>query len=234
MKKRKIRQNFVAAGIVFVLFLIFTILLLKVDVQPVGCEKTKIGFASLNVWAARKIGEHMFLYKLTEVLGILALAIAAFFAMLGVFQLITRKDLRKVESSLYVLAGFYTAVACFYLLFEKLVINYRPIDMGEGLEPSYPSSHTMLAVCILVTAMMQFYKRIKNVTVRKVVLAVLAVLIVLIVAGRLFSGVHWLTDIVGALILSAALILFYYAVMEYIISKNTRKRKGAKSKKQPD
>lgn len=228
--KRKITQNFVAAGSLFVLFLIFTILVLNVDVQPVGCKNTKIGFASMNVWAAKKIGQHMFLYKLTEALGILALAVAAFFGMLGLFQLITRKNLKKVESSLYVLAGFYVLVACFYLLFEKIVINYRPVILDEGLEASYPSSHTMLAACILVTAMMQFNKRIKNVTVRKTVLAVLAVLAAVIVVGRLLSGVHWLTDIIGALILSAALILLYYAVIEYVIWNNMRKRKLSKNK----
>lgn len=232
--KRKITQNFVAAGSLFVLFLIFTILVLNVDVQPVGCKNTKIGFASMNVWAAKKIGQYLtynkFLYKLTEVLGILALAVAAFFGMLGLFQLITRKNLKKVESSLYVLAGFYVLVAFFYLLFEKIVINYRPVMIDKELEASYPSSHTMLAACILITAMMQFKKRIKNETVRKIVLVTLAVLAALIVIGRLLSGVHWLTDIVGALILSAALILLYYAVIEYVAWKNTRKRKLSKNK----
>lgn len=225
MKKRVIIQNFVIAGILFLLFLLFTILVLNVDVKPIGPEKSKVGFSALNSWMAKKTGEQMFWYGLTKILGIIALAVAGFFGLLGIFQLVMGKSLKKVESSLYVLAGFYVAVLCFYLLFEKAVVNYRPVILDEGLEASYPSSHTMLAVCIFVTAIMQFDKRIKDVTVRRIVQVVLAIFVVVMVVGRLLSGVHWLTDIVGALLLSAALIMLYYAVLEYIKWKRGREKK---------
>ena len=38
-----------------------------------------------------------------------------------------------------------------------------------------------------------------------------AVLMVVTVAGRVVSGIHWITDIVGGILISASLMAFYRA-----------------------
>ena len=59
------------------------------------------------------------------------------------------------------------------------------------------------------TTMIQFKDRIGSPVVRKGVLAILAVFTVFMTVGRLISGVHWLTDIIGGVLLSAGLVEAY-------------------------
>ena len=106
-----------------------------------------------------------------------------------------------------------------YLLFEVVVINYRPVLIDGRMEASYPSSTTMLVMCVIPTAMMQLNARVKNKTIQKTVLGILLAFTVFMVIGRLISGVHWFTDIVGGALLSAGLVMLYYSVSSLSITK---------------
>ena len=114
-----------------------------------------------------------------------------------------------MDCSILVLGGFYIVVMAMYLLFEEVVINYRPVLIDSNLEASYPSSTTMLALCILPTAMMQLKTRIHGDAVRRAILGILAAFTFFMVVGRLISGVHWLTDIIGGVLLSVGLVMLY-------------------------
>jgi len=113
-----------------------------------------------------------------------------------------------VDRSILVLGGFYIVVMAMYLLFEEVVINYRPVLIDSNLEASYPSATTMLALCVLPTAMMQLKSRIRHITVRRVVLVTLGALTAFMVVGRLISGAHWLTDIIGGKVFLAAVFMY--------------------------
>ena len=127
----------------------------------------------------------------------------------GLVQLIRRKSLLKVDRDILILGGFYIVVLAAYLLFETVVINFRPVLIDGKLEASYPSSTTMLALCILPTAMMQLKTRIRGDAVRRAILGILAAFTFFMVVGRLISGVHWLTDIIGGVLLSVGLVMLY-------------------------
>lgn len=200
-------------------FVLWTVFICFVDVQAIGPQESSVGFATLNSYVHDFTGVNMSLYVITDWLGLVPIGVAFGFAVLGLVQWIKRKSLLKVDRSILALGGFYIVVMAVYILFEIVVINYRPTLINGYLEASYPSSTTMLVMCVMPTAMMQLRTRIKNDLFRRCVMLVIAVFIAFMVIGRLVSGVHWITDIIGGALLSTAIVLMYYAISD-IATKN--------------
>ena len=194
-------------------FVLWTVAVCLLDVQPIGPENSSVGFARINGAFHRLTGVHMALYDITDILSVIPLGCVAAFGLLGLTQLIRRKDLRKVDSDLLVLGGFYVTVLAVFVLFEKLAVNYRPVLIEGVLEASYPSSTTMLVLCVMPSVMLQLHERMKAGTLKNCVQLLLAAFTAFMVIGRLISGVHWLTDIIGGALLSAGLVLLYLAAL---------------------
>ena len=207
--KKKNERNLLISVVMFSAFVAWTIAVGLVDVRAIGPNGSCVGFASINGWIHELTGVHMALYHVTDWLGLVPIFTALGFAVLGLVQWITRKKLRKVDHSLFVLGGFYIVVIAFYLLFEIVTVNYRPMLIDGILETSYPSSTTLLVMCVMPTAIMQWNARIKNDVLRRWVILASSLFIVFMVIGRLISGVHWFTDIVGGALLSAGLVMMY-------------------------
>ena len=125
-----------------------------------------------------------------------------------------------MDTDLFILGGFYLVVMLLYLLFEGLEINYRPVLINGVLEPSYPSSTTILVICVMTTAAMQMKRRVKNKLVRRCILWMIFTFTVFMVIGRILSGVHWLTDIIGGGMLSIGLVELYRAAAQFYKSAN--------------
>ena len=219
MKKRKLRNIGVTIGL-FASFILWTVAITILDVQAIGPNGSSVGFATFNGLFHKLTGVHMEIYTITDWLGLIPLCFALGFAILGLVQLIQRKSFLKVDYSILVLGGFYILVIASYLFFEKFVINYRPVLIEGNLEASYPSSTTLLVLCIMPTAMMQLNTRIRNNTTKKVILSLLAIFTAFMVIGRLISGVHWFTDIIGGVLLSTGLVMLYYLVSSLSIHKD--------------
>ncbi len=190
-------------------FLIWTAAVSFIDVQPVGPLESVVGFAGVNSAFHRLTGVNMWIYDITDILSVIPLAIAAGFGLLGLVQLIKRKSLFKVDMDIIILGVFYAVVIGFFLFFQIFVINYRPVLIEGVLEASYPSSTTLLVLTILPTSMLQAKNRIKDSSKAKVVNILLGAFTFLMAFGRLVSGVHWLTDIIGGLLLAAGLVCIY-------------------------
>ena len=212
MKSKKLT----AGAVLLALFLILIVLIKTVDVQPVGPENSQIGLAAINTSFHNLTGLQMTLYKVTQVTGYLAILSVVIFGLWGVWQLIQRKSIARMDKDILLLGGLYAALAVCYLFFEKCIINYRPVILDEGLEASFPSSHTMLAMCLMLAAMEQLRRRLKDQPLGRILSMVCAVLLVVTVIGRLLSGVHWLTDILGGLLLGGALYLFYAGLIDLL------------------
>lgn len=207
MKKKKL----CIAIALLAAFALWTILVSLVDVRAIGPEGSSVGFAALNGTVHELTGVNWLLYTVTDWLGLVPIAVALGFAILGLAQLIGRKSLWNVDHSILALGVFYIAVMAAYVFFEIVVVNYRPTLIDGYLEASYPSSTTMLVMCVMPTAAIQLNARIKNTVFRRCAVIAIVVFTAFMVIGRLISGVHWITDIIGGTLLSAGLVTVYDA-----------------------
>ena len=210
--KKKNRKPLALGVSLLAAFVLWTVLVRFVDVQPIGPEGSTVGFAALNGFVHELTGVKWLLYTLTDWLGLVPIAVALGFAALGLVQLIKRKSLRKVDYSILALGVFYIVVMAAYVFFETVVINYRPTLIEGYLEASYPSSTTMLVMCVMPTAAMQLNSRIKNTVLKRCAVIAIAAFTAFTVLGRLISGVHWITDIIGGALFSAGAVLLYSSV----------------------
>ena len=213
MKRENKRLFLIAAG-ALAAFVLWTVLVRVVDLQQIGPEGSVVGFAAFNAFVHGLTGVHMGLYELTDLLSVIPLAIIGGFGLLGLVQWIKRKSFAKVDYSILVLGGFYIVVLVIFALVEVLAINYRPVLIEGKLEASYPSSTTMLVMCVLPTAVMQLRGRIQNPVLNHSVSFVLGVFTGFMVVVRLISGVHWVTDIIGGALLSTGLVVLYAAFIK--------------------
>lgn len=193
-------------------FVVWTILVLLVDVAAIGPLGSMVGFSFVNGYFNALTGVHMELYVLTDWLGLVPITVMFGFAMLGLFQWVNRKNIFKVDYNILLLGVFYLVLLGCYFLFEEVVINYRPTLINGYLEVSYPSSTTLLTLCVMPTAAMQLKWRIQNAMFRRCVVTVIVLFTVFMILGRLLSGVHWLSDIIGGGLLGAGLDALYIAV----------------------
>ena len=206
------RELFIGMMLVTV-FVIWTVLVQTVDVHPVGLNGTDVGFATFNTRFHQLTGVHMAAYIITDWLSLIPVFVCVAFAVIGLVQLIKRKRLLKVDCDIIFLGVYYIVVILCYLAFEMIPINYRPIFIDGIMETSYPSSTTLLVLGVMPTLVFRIGKRVKNTAVKKIVSIFTGIFTVFMVIGRLVSGVHWFTDIVGAVLLSTGLYYLYKAAI---------------------
>ncbi|WP_295091431.1 phosphatase PAP2 family protein [Ruminococcus sp.] len=213
MKKNE--KNILITGmIMLVLFAVWTVLIQTVDVQAVGQNGTDIGFAGLNVWFHKMTGVHMWVYTVTDWLGLVPIFICMIFGVVGLVQLIKRRSLLKVDKDIILLGIYYILVIFGYLIFEMIPINYRPILIEGRMEASYPSSTTLLVMSVMPKLAFQVHRRIRNTKVRYGIYVFTVLFTAFMVVGRTVAGVHWLTDIAGSVMLSSGLYLIYQGAVQ--------------------
>ena len=212
----KNKNNLFVSGISGLLVMILIVLVRFVDVRPIGPEGTSIGLSRLNGFFFRISGVNILWYHITDWLGVAAILVAFLFAMAGFVQLIKRRSILKVDHEILALGGLYIVVIGLYVLFEIVIVNYRPIIMPDGTHPeaSFPSSHTMLVCVIMGSAIMLIGKYLKEKPLCRVLRGICAAIIGMTVIGRLIAGVHWFTDIVGGVLISIFLLSLFSEVLE--------------------
>ena len=208
-------------------FVIWTLLLQMVDVQQIGQNGTKIGFATLNRWFHQLTGVHMTIYTITDWAGLVPVFVCLIFGGFGFRQLMQRKSLWKVDYDILLLGLYYAAVIGCYLLFEEFPLNYRPILIEGRMEASYPSSTTLLVLSVMPTLVEQMNRRLKPTILNKSIGFVTIVFSLLMVIGRLLSGVHWITDIIGGILLSAGLFHVYKGMVVLHYKEKSSKKEAS-------
>ncbi len=201
-----------------VLFIIWTVLVKVVDTAAIGPMNTVVGFSSINGAVHNALGTSDLWYSASGVLGYLAILLCGVFAVIGLVQLVQRKSLAKVDKKLIAAGVIYICVIIAYVLFDKVAVNYRPVIMPDETAPeaSYPSTHAMLGCVSYGIAAKLLPEYIKNKSLGSIIRPLCWILAGLTVVFRLLSGVHWLTDIIGGVIISAFFLTLFYAACRKI------------------
>ena len=221
--KKKLGLLIYMTLLLFFIALVYTLMVKYVDVAAIAADGSKVGFSTINNYIKDFIGYHDMWYKVSKYSLVIPIGIAGAYALLGFYQLIKNKSLAKVDKRIYALAGFYVVVILVFFLFEKLAINVRPFEVEGKIEASYPSTHTLLAVSLCGASLLMLGYFIKNKKLLKVLNGLTWVAMIAIVVGRVISGVHWLTDILGGVIISLVLLMAFYTVLFYIDNKKKEK-----------
>ncbi len=211
--KRNIR-NIIMSVIMTLFSGVFVYLVKTIDVKQIGPNNTSVGFGTINKAYADMIGSNMTIYKLTEIFGLLVFIIVGAYGIIGIYQLFKRKSLFKVDREIIGLGILYVLMISLYLIFDKIAINYRPIIIDGELEPSFPSSHTMLAICTCVSSLMVYKKYVPS-KYNYLVIFTTVLLLTLVFLGRTISGVHWISDILGGVIISLTLLTYFYTIIKW-------------------
>lgn len=207
-------RRYLWTGFSFVtVFAVWTALIKLVDVQYIGPMETAVGLATINGWFHKLTGVHMWLYTVTDWLGLIPVFVCLMFGGIGFVQLMQRKKLLKVDRDILLLGIYYLLVIFGYLVFEMIPINYRPTLIEGRLEASYPSSTTLLVLSVMPTLVFQTHRRLKNRKAKRIIDIMTVIFSLFMIIGRLVSGVHWLTDIIGSVLFSAGLFCIYRAVV---------------------
>mgnify|MGYP002862432631 CR=1 FL=1 len=214
-------------GVSFILFCIavlYTVLVKFVDVDSIGPNGSSVGFSTINHLVQEGIGTSDFWYQVTKYLGIIPFLLVSFYGIQWLMELIHFRKISKVNRKLLFLGGLYILLGITYIFFEKVIINYRPVLMDGELEASYPSSHTLLALTICLSSLLISKDYFKHELICKIIDGGTILLMILLVLGRILSGVHWISDIMGGVIISLFLVSLYYAFIKSIrITSHTKK-----------
>ncbi len=229
--KEKGKRELLTGIALLAAFMGWTILIQTVDVQAIGPKVTAVGLSAFNGWFHQMTGVHMSLYTVTDWLGLVPILICMGFGCIGLSQWIKRKSMLRVDGDILLLGVYYILVIFGYLFFEMVPINYRPVLIDGVLEASYPSSTTLLVLSVMPTLKFQTDRRCENPRLRSVINAFAALFSAFMVIGRLVSGVHWATDIVGSVLLSFGLFSLYRASVSKADQAGTMRRKEEKGGK---
>ena len=219
--KRNAKKNLLLGIGLILAFIIWTVLVITFDVKSIGPNGTNVGFAALNTAVHKLTGTNMTLYNITDWLGLVPLFVCFVFAGAGLGQLVRRRSLFKVDIDIIFLGVYYIIVIAAYLVFEMISVNYRPVLINGAMEASYPSSTTLLVLCVMPTLNFQT-RKIDNRYIRSVIIILSVIFSVFMVTGRLISGVHWLSDIIGSVLFSFGLFYIYKGVSVWSLEKNYR------------
>ena len=210
----KNKRNILVSVLMTIFAGVYVYLVKTVDVKTIGPNKSSVGFSTINKAFADLVGSNMTIYKLTEVAGLLIFIIVVFYGLIGLIQLIKRKSIFKIDREIISLGILYVLMIGTYLVFEKVVINYRPIIIDGELEASFPSSHTMLAICTCISSLLVYKKYVPN-KLRYPVMFLTILLLTIVFLGRTISGVHWFSDILGGVIISLTLLTYFYNILKW-------------------
>lgn len=204
----------------FALFVSFTLLVALSCRKPLVLGEKQITANSIDLLCFSLITSHTFWFVLTEIIGYLALFIAFCVSIYGVFSWIKTKSIKRINPLVLASLIAFVITVLFYVAFEFIPINYRPILIDGNLEKSYPSSHSLLIVVVSLTLKDILSEKIANKKIRIAINVVLIILILFTLIGRILCARHWVSDVIGGALLGLSIYYAFKAMAETFWNKN--------------
>lgn len=223
---QKQMKNIIKTLIWMIACVLFTIFAMTFDKKPIAPDGSPVGFGSINDFFFSIFGAHKVADVISDIFSVLSIAVALFFTILGLIQLIKRKNIFKVDMTVICMGIVYAITIALYILFILCPVNMAPyLEDGEATA-SFPSSHTMTIVAIFLTAAAWVGRKVKNARSAEIITYVLYGSSAVLVIFRLFSGAHWFTDIVGGVIYAFMLSSLYSTLLSLFCVKKKNPKTG--------
>lgn len=199
------------------LFLLFLIMLYTVDVKNIGAGVTKVGLCFINNHSFMASNASMW-DKISDVCMYLGIGVIGALFILGVVQLIQRKNILKVDKEILVFGCLVVLMIIIWLFFDKvLIVNNRPILVDGKVECSFPSTHIMITSFALLSGSYYLFKKINKKHLTIIMYVASAIIVTICFLGRVLSGMHFLTDAVCGLLMGLFLFFSLLAILQFII-----------------
>lgn len=199
-------------GLSFLGLFLLLIILLQFDKNIITISGKEVGLSHINDLIDYKSNKKLDI--ISDILLYTSFIVAIAGVVIGLYQLITRKSLFKVDSFIIIFGIFLVAAVILWILFDYVIkINYRPLNPNEG---SFPSTHVLLTVFLTNVGGLMLAKYCKNTTLIIVAYVVSLLFIILVVLFRILSGMHYITDVFGGLFLGFSLSYLFNGIKIYI------------------
>jgi len=105
-------------------------------------------------------------------------------------------------------------VSVINFLIKNLVKRPRPEQfmLFEEFSYSFPSWHTMLTMFVFGVIIYFAYKFIKNKSLKIALISTCSLIILLMAFARVYLGVHYVSDVVAALVLGLACVILFVVI----------------------
>ena len=205
----------------FAAFVLWTILVKTVDVGEYY-NGTKLGFYHLNYKfgdLVTEFGKYEFMRTVSDILLYVSFGYVGILVVIGVIQIIKYKSFKKINPIFFFLAGAYVLVVILYGFFELVHVNYAPDSLAENLKASYPSTHVFVGGCfyLLNSYVLLKFLWVKDDLFKTLIHLSTVILTCLLVLTRLLAVKHWLTDIIGSVILMLAVYFLFIGMCRWLI-----------------
>lgn len=182
-----------------------TVTLKLVDVKTTG-DMPAVGWGTVNFWWHNLVGQQPVWHVISNVVAAVTL-LAVVILLVWQIVLMRQRGFRSLGRSWWALDFTLIGLVGCYLLFQILVINYRPILINQHWEVAYPSSHVLLFATVWPLFIFTYCREMQSCRSLVVVFGISLMLIGIV--ARLLSGYHWLTDILGGILLGSVLVAWY-------------------------
>ena len=205
----------------FALFVLWTILVKVVDGETIY-NGTKLGFYHLNYKfgdLVTEFGKYEFMRTVSDILLYVSFGYVGILVTVAIIQLIKYKSLKKINPIFFFLAGAYVLVVILFGFFELVHVNYSPDSIVGSLKASYPSTHVFVGGCFYLLSSYALLKFlwVKDNLYKTLIHLSTVILTCLLVLTRLLAVKHWLTDIIGAVILMLAVYFLFIGMCRWLI-----------------